>query len=106
TASRPAQSLTIPLSRAPEATAARGTTPSLPPPPNRSFAGSLVVDSRPSGAKVYVDGRLVGPTPLSVTDPRAGERAIPLERDGYRMWSSSVRVVAAEQNRVTASLER
>jgi hypothetical protein len=36
----------------------------------------------------------------------AGEHAIRIERDGYRRWSSSVRIVAAEQNRVTASLER
>jgi hypothetical protein len=37
---------------------------------------------------------------------RAGEHAVRLEHDGYRRWSGSVRVVAAEQNRVTASLER
>jgi len=35
----------------------------------------------------------------------AGEHAIRLERDGYQHWSSSVRVVASEQIRVTASLE-
>jgi serine/threonine-protein kinase len=105
TASRPSQSLTIPLSREPEAAAARGAAP-LTPPASQSFAGSLVVDSRPSGAKVYVDGRLAGTTPLAMAEVRAGEHAIRIEREGYRMWSSSVRVVAAEQNRVTASLER
>jgi hypothetical protein len=36
----------------------------------------------------------------------AGEHAIRLELDGYRPWASSVRMVAAESNRVTASLER
>jgi hypothetical protein len=36
----------------------------------------------------------------------AGEHAVRLEYDGYRRWTSSVRVVASEQNRVTASLER
>jgi serine/threonine-protein kinase len=106
TASRPAQSLTIPLSREPEANATRGASSTLPPPTTRSFAGSLMVDSRPSGAKVFVDGRLAGTTPLAMPDVRAGEHAIRIEREGYRMWSSSVRVVAAEQNRVTASLER
>ena len=29
-----------------------------------------------------------------------------IEHDGYRHWSSSVRIIASEQNRVTASLER
>jgi hypothetical protein len=37
---------------------------------------------------------------------RAGEHAIRMEREGYRNWSSSVRVVASERNRVTASLEK
>jgi serine/threonine-protein kinase len=70
------------------------------------YQGGLNVDSRPTGAKVFLDGRLVGTTPLTMEAVRAGEHAIRLERDGYRHWSSSVRVVAAESNRVTASLER
>ncbi len=70
------------------------------------FVGRLSVDSRPAGARVFLDGRLIGTTPLSVASVRAGEHAIRLERDGYRLWSSSIRIVAAEQNRVTASLER
>jgi hypothetical protein len=66
----------------------------------------LTVDSRPTGARVFLDGRLVGTTPLAIAAVPAGEHALRLERDGYRRWSSSVRVVAEEQNRVTASLER
>src|SRR5262249_23474310 len=103
TTARPSQSLTIPLTRSSQA-AAGATTPASPASP--SLPGTLVVDSRPSGAKVFVDGKLAGTTPLAMPDVRAGEHAIRIERDGYRMWSSSVRVVAAEHNRVTASLER
>jgi hypothetical protein len=66
----------------------------------------LNVDSRPDGARVFLDGKQVGTTPLAITSVSAGEHAIRLERDGYRRWSSSVRIVASEQNRVTASLER
>jgi hypothetical protein len=66
----------------------------------------LIVDSRPAGAKVYVDGRLVGTTPLQSHSISAGEHAIRLEHDGYRRWTSAVRIVSNEQNRVTASLER
>jgi hypothetical protein len=105
-AARPSQSVTVPLER--DADARRATPPPPTPaaPADSRFAGMLVVDSRPSGARVYVDGKLAGTTPLSVAEIRAGEHVIRLERDGYRLWSSSVRVVAAEQNRVTASLER
>jgi serine/threonine-protein kinase len=70
------------------------------------FAGRLSVESNPTGARVFLDNRLIGTTPLAVPSVPAGSHAIRLERDGYRRWSSSVRVVAAEQNRVTASLER
>jgi hypothetical protein len=53
-----------------------------------------------------MDGKLVGTTPMALPSVPAGSHAIQLEHDGYRRWSSSVRVVANEQNRVTASLER
>jgi len=55
---------------------------------------------------VYLDGRLVGTTPLSLPSVTAGSHAIRLEHDGYRRWTSSIRVVATEANRITASLER
>jgi hypothetical protein len=55
---------------------------------------------------VFVDGKLEGTTPLQLAGLDAGEHVVRIERDGYRRWSSSVRVVAYEQNRVTASLEK
>jgi hypothetical protein len=73
---------------------------------NGRFVGDLTVQSRPTGAKVFLDGKLIGMTPLSIPSVRAGEHAVRLEYDGYRRWSSVVRVVANEANRVTASLER
>lgn len=68
-------------------------------------AGTLSVESRPAGAKVYIDGRLVGTTPLSHDIP-AGEHGVRIDLAGYRGWTSSVRVAASETSRVTASLER
>jgi hypothetical protein len=109
TASRPAQSILVPLAAA-RATASGGTrsTPSSASMPSTMgrFTGDLVIESKPPGARVYVDNRLAGTTPLSLQNMPAGSHAVRLERDGYRRWSSSVRVVAAERNRVTASLER
>jgi serine/threonine protein kinase len=101
--------------------APRPLPPRRPPPPARTaqratatppagtagrYVGSLSVESKPQGARVFLDGRLIGTTPLAVPSVPAGSHAVRIERDGYRRWSSSVRVVAAEQNRVTASLER
>jgi PEGA domain-containing protein/protein kinase-like protein len=109
TASQPAQSIIVPLAEA-RATASGGTRSANRVPTTPAtlghFSGALIVESKPAGAKVYVDNKLAGTTPLSMQNVPAGSHAIRLERDGYRRWSSSVRVVAAERNRVTASLER
>jgi hypothetical protein len=104
TASRPAQSLTFELER-PRAAAERSAAQPAPGTAGR-FTGTLTVDSRPSGASVFLDGRAVGTTPMSIATVDAGSHAVRIERDGYRRWTSAVRVVAGENNRVTASLER
>jgi hypothetical protein len=107
TGGRPSSLVDVRLSRAPAAAAtARAATRSATPGTAGRFAGSLSVESRPAGARVFVDGRLMGTTPVRLPDVGAGEHAIRLERDGYQRWTSSVRVVANERNRVTASLEK
>jgi len=70
------------------------------------YTASLVVESLPPGASVYLDNKAVGRTPLTLSGVNAGEHVVRLERDGYRRWARSIRVVATERNRVTASLER
>jgi Protein kinase domain/PEGA domain len=100
-ASHPAQTMTVALTRTRQAdAAAKGRASSS------ALAGSLSVDSRPPGAKVFIDGKLAGATPVVVQQIGAGEHAVRLEHDGYRPWSSSVRIVSGERNRVTASLEK
>jgi hypothetical protein len=64
------------------------------------------VDSRPAGASVFVDGKLVGATPLVLETMGAGDHAIHLDREGYRRWATSIRVVSGERSKVSASLER
>ena len=102
TASRLSQTMTVPLAK--QRVAAR-TAPAPVAPAARS-TGAVAFESRPAGAKIYMDGKLVGTTPTSLAAVQAGAHAVRLEHDGYRRWSASVRVVAGEPNRVTASLER
>jgi serine/threonine-protein kinase len=108
TPSRPAQSMTVPLSRARSVAAGRSgqTAQAAPPATAGHFTGGLTIVSRPAGADVFMDGKHVGTTPVSLPAVSVGSHAIRLERDGYRRWTSSVRVVASEQSRVTASLEK
>jgi PEGA domain/Protein kinase domain len=108
--SRPSQSVNVAMVRTAAPPTSRGATAAPAPPagtPTSDRAtGALAVDSRPTGAKVFLDGKPIGTTPLMVPSVAAGDHAIRIELDGYRPWSSSVRMVAAESNRVTASLER
>ena len=101
---RPAQSMTVALVRARAAAPVRGAAAGAPA--ASRFTGALAVDSRPAGARVFVDNKVVGTTPMALPAVSAGSHVIRLEHEGYRRWSSSVRVIASEQNRVTASLER
>ena len=66
--------------------------------------GSVAIDSIPPGARVLVDGRPVGSTPLVLEDVPAGTHLVRVEADGYTVWAWTVRVVANQRSRVTVKL--
>jgi hypothetical protein len=122
---RPAASITKPVASAtkPSGTATKAAaapapgrgaskavaaTPAKPatPPPVKPAAGSLVVESRPAGAAVFLDGRRVGTTPLVLDTLKVGDYTIGLDITGYKRWASTVKVTSGERSRVAASLER
>jgi hypothetical protein len=76
-----------------------------PPPTPGATTGSLYIESRPTGARVSVDGRLVGTTPLLVGDLPPGGRSIRLEHPGHQPWTTTVAITAGRRQRVAASLE-
>jgi hypothetical protein len=63
------------------------------------------VVSRPAGARVFLDGTLVGTTPLRGAQAVAGSHRVRLELAGYAPWTATVRVSAGERARIAASLE-
>jgi serine/threonine-protein kinase len=71
-----------------------------------SAVGQLNVQSRPAGARVFVNDRLVGATPLAAPGIAAGPATVRIELEGYLPWVTTVRITAGEQIRVAASLER
>ena len=81
-----------------------GLMPAAPSPARA--AGSVFVESRPPAAQVFLDGERVGRTPVLVSDVVAGLHEIRIQRDGYRVWSTTTRVGASERTRVRASLDR
>jgi hypothetical protein len=70
-----------------------------------AYSGSIYVDSRPRGATVFVDGRSVGQTPLSLPGVPIGSHVVKIEMAGKQPWSSTTRVTAGATARVTGSLE-
>jgi hypothetical protein len=78
---------------------ARGARP-------RGHRGTLVVTSRPQGARVYVNNTFAGRTPLSMRAQPVGSRALRLTMDGYANWSRAITIVANQATNVSAQLTR
>jgi serine/threonine protein kinase len=100
----PAPAARKPAEKKTAAAATRTPPPSTAKP--TAFVGSLSVSSRPAGATVLLDGRVVGTTPLTLPEVAAGSHAVRLVLEGYRSWSVSAQVVSGQSKRVNASLER
>jgi protein kinase-like protein/PEGA domain-containing protein len=92
----------------------RDTTRAASPPPTQptqtrtpqSYSGSIYVDSRPQGARIFLDGRGVGVTPMTIPDVRIGSHVVRLELADHRGWSTTTRVASGQEVRVTGSLDR
>ncbi len=104
TARRPTTSTTISLRSI-------ATNRSVPGVPAKAVGGvsaavgGLHVQSRPAGARVFVNDRLAGATPIAIPGLPAGDATVRIEKDGYIPWTATVRVSAGEQTAVRASLE-
>ena len=69
-------------------------------------SGEPIPGLKPADFEVFIDGKSVGVTPLSVPDIGIGSHVVRLELPDHRIWSSATRVVSGETVRVTGSLER
>jgi hypothetical protein len=54
--------------------------------------GSLDLTSSPSAASVYLDGTLMGTTPLTIDDLDVGSYKLILKKDGYSDWMRTAKV--------------
>lgn len=68
-------------------------------------AGLLVVWSDPGSARVYVDGRFLGTTPLEMLMV-SGDHRVRVVKDGFLVSEHAVSVAAGDRTEVTAHLER
>jgi hypothetical protein len=83
-------------------------------PPARSTArstathafGEIEVKSTPSGAKVLVDKRSAGTTPLLLKRQSAGKHAIRIDKRGYRISTSTVVVRDGKRTKLNIRLNK
>jgi hypothetical protein len=84
--------------RSSDVAAASATVPQAP------SRGALTVDSVPQGARLSLDGRPVGSTPIVLRNVPAGTHLVRLEADGYQVWAWTAQVVAHQQRTLTVRL--
>jgi hypothetical protein len=90
------------------ASTTRPSTTTRPRPavaPITDHGGAIEIMSRPRGAKVLLDGNVVGLAPMSIPDVPEGIHEVRVELDGFSPWVGSVRVKGGSRARVGASLE-
>jgi serine/threonine protein kinase len=87
-------------------TKAAAKPPAKPKPQPTAGTGSLFVDSRPRGARVFVDDKPVGVTPLQLKDLSTGDHSVRLELVDHQTWRTTTSVAPGRQARVSGSLER
>ena len=67
--------------------------------------GTLTINSEPSGANIYVDGKYGGKTPLTITlEPDT--YTIKISKDGYKTYTKTVIIDAKEVKSISAPLEK
>jgi hypothetical protein len=104
---RPTRELSFRLRRAPTPASQRASRASRPAASSpASYTGTIYVDSRPRGAEVLVNGKVMGTTPVRIPDIRIGSHVVRLRLTDHRDWTTSTRVSSGQESRVTGSLER
>jgi len=81
----------------------RGETTRLDVRLNPIRTGTLLLESSPSGAEVYLNGQLRGRTPLRLTLDE-GTYRVELRLPGYEPYAASVRVERGRETRLAATL--
>jgi serine/threonine protein kinase len=70
----------------------------------REHGARILVASAPPGAKVYLDGKEQGVTPVALTGLMQGKYRVRVEAPGFASWASQVEVAHGETAGVTAKL--
>jgi hypothetical protein len=67
--------------------------------------GTVLVNSTPDGAEVYVDDAFVGNAPAALRLPN-GKHTVKVSQAGYKPWSRDLSVLAGSEVQLKAALEK
>ncbi|MBC8552844.1 MAG: PEGA domain-containing protein, partial [Candidatus Brocadiales bacterium] len=67
--------------------------------------GSFTIISEPAETTIYIDGKEVGTTPLTIDAPSPGKHSVEARLDGYETWSRSIDFVQGKPITLTATLQ-
>ena len=70
----------------------------------RAKSGTVTIKSKPTNAKIYLDGKEVGNTPVTLK-PVRGIHEVEVRMDGYDTWRENVDVQADKEKTLTAALQ-
>jgi len=76
----------------------------LPVNADPNAAGGLFAITRPLGAQVFLDNKLIGTTPLFMSQLSSGSHEVRLELPGFRAYSSSIQVEPSRRFRLAVQL--
>jgi hypothetical protein len=76
-----------------------------PPPATAQKSGTVVVESNPPNAEVYLDSAFVGNAPATLKVP-AGKHTIRVALNGYKEWSKEISILGDSEVKLVANLER
>jgi len=68
-------------------------------------SGTLIINSKPSGGTIILDGEERGTTPGNLKGLMTGAHQIEVKMDGYGAWSESIEISAGKENKLTAELQ-
>jgi hypothetical protein len=105
-AGQPSQTMSVQLRRSASAAKPSPAQPARQAGRTAVGTGSVYIDSRPRGARVFVDGKPIGVTPLRLGEVKAGSHTVRLELADHRTWIDTKYVLAGQETTFTGSLER
>jgi hypothetical protein len=90
----------------PPAPAESGRSPAAATEPPAAESCALTIGTRPSAARVLIDGRQIAVGPLAHVAVPCGELAVAVEHPGFRTYSRHLTAVAGKPLKLQAELDR